>query len=699
MVTEVMHNSLPLGGHRAVNRLRLTLPFVIASFLACSPPYAEPDGGTQPTTLDAGDVAPDAAGHESPDAGEAVDAGDAADGGIVDAGPQKPIHVPSVAELELGRPCLRNGYFEPAGDCPSPLECNGPAWGGTRVCTSTCSSDRDCGIGLRGPHVCLRHEATHGRCAERCAGSGALCPRQGFVCAPTESSGACVPDCRTPGQGCPVDMNCSLTTGLCDRVACTTTADCPQGTCLADGLCANGCPDDSCGASSVQTIDSWYSASSGPLADQLTIRVDELVGGKNVPLAGATVFVHGGPSGVTDAGGMVTLGGLPGTPVDVTAWKEGYSALTLAQVATREIWGVVIPFPGPVPSEPPPLPPPAFFEGTVCGIALPAGHPPLAAGEALRALLWKTQPSVQNLPPYAMDSSPFAVAENCGAFRLGTRVFGPMALVAVVGIHSPDRTSFKPLALGVVRDLHAAEGQERRDLRIDVDVPLTASVGITTLRPGLPGDSVVSEFRAFLDFGPDGWFALPQKYSQPSPSVTFEGLPSRDVAELVLFSMATRSDPTAGPTPPGGSATPAWWQTSRSGYWLRHTPIEGVEAVLGPMLSFGRLTSPEESAAFDRSIAWDDSDGWSPAIEELALEETIGFETTTHWYGFIDGSHRRFRVPDEVPIVSRRGTFTLSAGGWRWSTASSSSFEYTQPAGARRSAFRQDVARVYLPSP
>ncbi|RMG17177.1 MAG: hypothetical protein D6729_09475, partial [Deltaproteobacteria bacterium] len=207
-------------------------------------------------------------------------------------------------------------------------------------------------------------------------------------------------------------------------------------------------------------------ASGGPMAGTINITLlDAIVG---IPVDGATVVLGDGSvfSGQTNERGQVTFSD-PSLvkPVDVSAFKAGYEAVTVSRIDARDLTLYLTPNEG-EPGPPPVFPPPAFVGGsgpggslgTVCGFKLPPGIE-LGPNQVEEARVFVTTPSVTRLPPFG--SPPFyqVVSEDCGTFILPSRP-GNVAVYAFYGIKTTttDATgqaveTFEPILMGITRGI------------------------------------------------------------------------------------------------------------------------------------------------------------------------------------------------------------------------------------------------------
>lgn len=381
-------------------------------------------------------------------------------------------------------------------------------------------------------------------------------------------------------------------------------------------------------------------ASGGPMLGTLNVTVLNGTPGMRGPVSGAKVAVNGNQlEGVTDNRGQVTFSdGILLKPVTITVSKEMFSTTTIARLDARNL-SVFISLndgdgdPSMNPSEPQP---PADLLGRVCGFKMPPGIE-LTETQRIEARVRMAARYVYSAPPFGSLMRPAVIEEDCGAFHFRTSRFGTMALYAEFGIADDADQSFRPVLMGILRNVEAQPGQITEDLDILLNMHRDMTVPVS-IEPADPpaGYGLQNRVYSYLDLGGEGVIPLSETVSRENHLV-LTGHPRVSGDGVVFLNMAGAYDEVLEDVVP-----PYSYFYRRQLGDLRN----GVE--LGPMLEFSRVTTPVVNGSFDGTVAWDLSGGAQAQIQQVVVQQPVLFASRLIWEVVLPGGERTVTLPPEL---------------------------------------------------
>lgn len=407
-------------------------------------------------------------------------------------------------------------------------------------------------------------------------------------------------------------------------------------------------------------------ASGGPMLGTLNVTVLNATPGMRGPVPEAKVTVNGNQlEGLTDSRGQVTFSdGILLKPVTITVSKAMFSTTTIARLDARNL-SVFIEVndgdgdPSMNPSEPQP---PADLLGRVCGFKTPPGLE-LTETQRLEARVRMAARYVYSAPPFGSLMRPAVIEGDCGAFHFRTSRFGTMALYAEFGIADDADMSFRPLLMGIRRNVEAVPGQ----LTEDLDILLTMHRDMTVpvrIEPAEPpaGYGLQNRVYSYLDLGGEGVIPLSETVSRENHLV-LTGHPRVSGDGVVFLNMAGAYDEVLEDVVP-----PYSYFYRRQLGDLR----DGVE--LGPMLEFSRVTTPVVNGGFDGTVTWDLSGGAQAQIQQIVVQQPVLFASKLIWEVVLPGGERTVTLPpDLVARLEPKSRYYLSL-----TTARSPRFDFNR---------------------
>ncbi len=221
------------------------------------------------------------------------------------------------------------------------------------------------------------------------------------------------------------------------------------------------------------------------------------------------------------------------------------------------------------------------------------------------------------------------------------------------------RSGITPKRMGVQRFVSAGPGRIIDGLEIELDKSLDLNVPVTLENPsgGVPGAPTLFTAEPFLDFGPEGYWALDSAVEGPTHLLESRYLPDLeewdDDIEVAWVAHALQDDDL-------GSGLPYTRTFDRS---RSLSEQEGV--LIGPFVGTVAFVEPGDDGVLGPGarIEWRTHAGvdgpTEPADLHLVLVETAGVPI---WTYFIPGAVDGFRfppVPDEVEAGLENGTHNL----------------------------------------
>ncbi|MBU0554003.1 IPT/TIG domain-containing protein [Myxococcota bacterium] len=401
-----------------------------------------------------------------------------------------------------------------------------------------------------------------------------------------------------------------------------------------------------------------------PIGHSINLTVVNAVDDSRVE--GASIYVTG-PGGVrlsakTDEAGQASVGdGALRAPLTLSVGKAGFEVSTYERLTHQNLTIFLMPHPsdedpdpqqGGDPSVGTPSAP-AYLSGELRGMS--ALRKPSEPGFVLAAFVETTHTSIydRNTLPWP---SPSAILLEDGPFSITTRP-GELALIAVAGYvegealddyldgditYARMRQRFFPLAMGYQRFISASPNIQIDGLEVTLDRPLDQTRPVRLENPSTGFDTAY-EIRAFLDFGPEGLWALEPDQVEPLPRFDKTGLP--DLAgwdpDISLYWMGiARVDASV-------------WQP----YTVTFTRLFALpeEIVIGPFIGTPRMISPEDGGAFpeDRRIAWTTYPGLDGPQEQPHLHVLYIYngEGLPLWSHTLPGAVMEYTLPDFPPEV------------------------------------------------
>ena len=284
----------------------------------------------------------------------------------------------------------------------------------------------------------------------------------------------------------------------------------------------------------------------GAIAGTLTVAVLNRM--TRAPVPHARVIVQRGRelqlSAETDAAGLCVFADdrLIG-PLTVSAGAASFETTTLVSFDASELTLLLFPIVPPNPGGLPPGQQVPYVEGNILfGGATGAGLsdwslvPKPRDGEVRRAYVFASSPTIGYGAPLPDPSGTIDFEAGQGVtgwpYSLYVRP-GNLALYALAGIYTRSSDSFRPYAMGLVRGIVTAPGDQQR-VDIIIDIPLTEKVELVLKSP--PSSFQAHSATLALALGADGYIILPHhELSGPSvpTELSFARLPALSHPNLV----------------------------------------------------------------------------------------------------------------------------------------------------------------------
>ncbi len=396
--------------------------------------------------------------------------------------------------------------------------------------------------------------------------------------------------------------------------------------------------------------------SGAPFTGTLNVTVlDSSFGAYGTPVPGARVMLGTDPAtpfqGMTDARGQLTLSDtrLSGAQL-VTAFKEGYDAITVTDVRAENLTVFLRRLGSQANPGETPIPPTAVITGRVLGFKPPR---PLAPDEELEARVFVAQSSPAGGPPFTgvgdRTRDTWKLRQDGASFRVHAQP-GLRAVYAVLGVVKS--SDFEPYLLGIHRGVIAsstrvAEGKDVvLDMHLDVIVPLSVDGPIS-----IGGTPALHEVYAWLDLGSEGlvphpanWGTGSRLYSSitgPGPRLTSPFFPRLEGSSFLFLDLLR-----------GTTAYP------QSLLYHRQPGVLAQGVTLGPMLSLATFATPAPGTRFEGTLGWRTEGGATPEVQQLILSE-LGPTGGPRWTVVMPGGSTQVSMPAPALEVLRA---TLPAG-------------------------------------
>jgi hypothetical protein len=394
--------------------------------------------------------------------------------------------------------------------------------------------------------------------------------------------------------------------------------------------------------------------SGGPLLGVLNVTVLEFSAFKQGGVQGATVQVvlpdSSSLAALTDANGQITFSDPRLVlPVQVTAMKASYDAVTVAGVATANLTVGLSgpPGPPPPPPDPPPPPPPppqpASIAGHVYGFKLAPGTV-LSGTQRAVARVAIARAGIYSLPPFA-SAVQFKTVTTDGAGYLYDQLYSlsPTTFYAVFGIEdsATQPSTFEPILLGVRRGVQPDPARPVTDADIILDTHLDQSLDVAVLDP--PGAGGGHDAFVDLDLGQSGAIPLDRALQNSDPyHLRFTHLPRAAGQGFVFVDQYGRWTGS-------GIATPVT-------IYLRRVfgDLSGG-VTLGPLLPFP-VVQPVSNDVFSWTLA---ASALQPNLQQLNVSDSAGNQDTS-WAVLLPGPLRSIAMPDVLRARLAKGTHGFS---------------------------------------
>jgi len=377
--------------------------------------------------------------------------------------------------------------------------------------------------------------------------------------------------------------------------------------------------------------------------------LDSSFGAYGAPVPGARVMLGTDPAtpfqGSTDTRGQLTFSDtrLAGAQM-VTAFKEGYDAITVTGIRAENLTVFLRRIGSEVNPGDPPIPPTAVITGRVLGFKPPR---PLAPDEELEARIFVAQSSPAGGPPFGgvgdRTADTWKLRVDGASFRVHAQP-GLRAVYAVLGVVRG--TEFEPYLLGLHRGIIAsstriAEGRDVvLDMHLDVTAPLTVEGPVSV--GGVPA---LHEVYAWLDLGSEGlvphpsnWGTGTRLYSSvtgPGPQLTFPFFPRLEGSSFLFLDLLR-----------GATAYP------QSLLYHRQPGALSQGVTLGPMLPLPTFTTPTRGGRFEGLVAWRAEGSATPEVQQLLLTE-LGPTGGPRWTVIMPGGTAQVAMPAPALEVLR----------------------------------------------
>ncbi len=411
----------------------------------------------------------------------------------------------------------------------------------------------------------------------------------------------------------------------------------------------------------------------GPIEGAVNVTVFNT---NDAPVVGAHVMLSTNAAtpyiGITNEDGMVTLSGpdVYGEQT-VTAVAAKYASTTVQRINAENITifleggdqeqgGGGTPVAGPAD---------ATFTGKLTGLNK-LEEP--KQGERLVAYIFTTQRSAWQDNP---DPGPGAIVTADGTYTIKSRL-GDLALIAVGGIYTEATQSFRPIRMGVVRYLFAADS-ERYNVNIPLDINLdrTLSMKYNNI-PANPGGSSINHIQPFLDLGFEGLFPM-----LSSASGTGDILTAPQMAPLSGKLADGRYFVIGGTYRNSGAQL---FDPSSEAFVRDITDIDSVQP-MPPLPGIVNVTSPTSGGQLiDRTVHFTINSTVKPEYFRAMLVDPLWGDTV--WEAFIPGDATSIRFPDfpsfshlpaaERPVPYPGGTYQLIFFGLRGPNMTYEGFSY-----------------------
>ncbi|HYI01037.1 IPT/TIG domain-containing protein [Hyalangium sp.] len=382
--------------------------------------------------------------------------------------------------------------------------------------------------------------------------------------------------------------------------------------------------------------------SGAPLTGTLNVTVlDSSFGSYGAPVPAARVMLGTDPAtpfqGTTDARGQLTFSDsrLAGAQ-RVTAFKEGYDAITVMGIRAENLTVFLRRIGSEVNPGEPPIPPTAVITGRVFGFKPPR---PLAPDEELEARVFVSQSSPAGGPPFGgvgdRTADTWKLHQDGASFRVHAQP-GLRAVYAVLGVLKG--TDFEPYLLGVHRGISASNARIAAGQDVVLDMHLNVTAPLTVEGPvSVGGAPALHEVYAWLDLGSEGLVPLPSNWGTGTrlyssvtgsgPWLTFPFFPRLDGSSFLFLDLLR-----------GTTAYPQSLLYHRQ----NGAVTEGV--ALGPMLPLATFTTPTAGGHFEGTVAWRAEGGATPDVQQLLLTE-LGPTGGPRWTVIMPGGTAQVAMP------------------------------------------------------
>ena len=167
-------------------------------------------------------------------------------------------------------------------------------------------------------------------------------------------------------------------------------------------------------------------------------------------------------------------------------------------------------------------------------ICAPAGESGSHCIPALGKKAARCELSTTSIYEINYGGDPFVPTDDDSFYKLADTRLGEVAVICLGGWVDFDTGEFFPMAMGVKRHVNIKPGEEKFDQNVWLNIPLTRELRLRLHEPPkFENYEGTYQVTAFLDFGSDGLFKLPNRFQGASPEdVILSHLPAELTGDL-----------------------------------------------------------------------------------------------------------------------------------------------------------------------